>query len=56
MEGETGNTESINDEVHSWNIQRDQVEGGSGGIRSIIDEAHSSDMQRDQTESEKRFT
>ena len=40
MEGETGNTRSINDELHSWNIQVDQVEGGSGVTRTIIDELH----------------
>ena len=45
MEGETGNTRSINDELHSWNIQGDQVEGGSGVTRSIIDELHCSDME-----------
>ena len=47
MEGETGNSRSINDELHSWNIQGDQVEGGSGVTRSIIDEPHSWDIQRD---------
>ena len=47
MEGETGNTRSINDEAHSCNIQLDQVEGGSGVTRSILDELHSWDMQRD---------
>ena len=41
MEGETGNTRSINNELHSCNIQGDQVEGGSGATRSIIDELHS---------------
>ena len=45
MEGETGNSRSINDELHSWNIQGDQVEGGSGVTRSIIDELHCSDME-----------
>ena len=44
MEGETGNTRSINDEIHSCNIQGDQVEGGSGVTRSIIDELPSSDL------------
>ena len=47
MEGETGNTRSNNDELHSGNIQGDPVEGGSGVTRNIIDELHSSDMQRD---------
>ena len=27
MEGETGNTRSFNDELHSWYIQGDQMEG-----------------------------
>ena len=47
MEYETGNTRSINDEVHSCKIQGDQVEGGSGVTRSILDELHSSDIQGD---------
>ena len=47
MEGESGVTRTIIDEVHSWDIQRDQVEGGSGVTRSIIDQLHSSDLQRD---------
>ena len=38
MEGETGNTRSINDELHSWNIQGDQMEGASGVTQGIIDE------------------
>ena len=41
MEGETGNSRSINDELHSWNIQRDQMEGESGVTRCIMDELHS---------------
>ena len=45
MEGETGNTRSIYDELRSCNIQGDQVEGGSGGTRNIIDELHSWDIQ-----------
>ena len=44
MEGETGNTRSINDELHSWNIQGDQIEGESSVTRSIIDQHHSSDI------------
>ena len=40
MEGETGNTRSMNDELHSWIIQGDQVESGSGVTGSIIDEVH----------------
>ena len=30
MEGESGVTQSIIDELHSWEIQEDQVEGESG--------------------------
>ena len=41
MEGESGVTRSLIDEVHSWDIQRDQMEGESGVSRSVIDEIHS---------------
>ena len=44
MEGESGVTRSIIDELHSSDIQGDQMEGESGVTRSIIDELHSSDM------------
>ena len=44
MEAERGVTRSIIDELHYWNIQRDQREGESGVTRSIIDELHSSDI------------
>ena len=37
MEGEGGVTGSIIDELHSWYIQRDQMEGESRITRSIID-------------------
>ena len=37
MEGESCVTRSIIDEVHSWDIQRDEMEGESGVTRSIID-------------------
>ena len=30
MEGECGDTRSIIDELHSWDIERGQVEGESG--------------------------
>ena len=49
MEGESAVTRSINDEYHSWDIQRDQMEGESGVTRSIIDELHSSDIHGYQT-------
>ena len=43
---------SIIDELHSSDIQRDQMEDASGGTRSIIDELHSSDIEGDQMEGE----
>ena len=47
MEGESGVTRSIIDELHSSDIQGDQMEGENGVTRSIIDELHSSDIQGD---------
>ena len=47
MEGESGVTRSIIDELHSSDIQGDQMEGESGLTRSILDEIHSSDIQGD---------
>ena len=44
MEGESGVTRSIIDELHSWDIQGDQMEGESGVTQTIIDELQSSDM------------
>ena len=41
MEGEGGVTLSIVDELHSWDIQRDQMEGETCVTRSIIHELHS---------------
>ena len=41
MEGESGVTRSIIEELQSWDIQRVQMEGQSGITRSIIDELHS---------------
>ena len=41
MEGESGVTRSIIDELHSSYIQEDQKEGESSVTRSIIDELHS---------------
>ena len=43
MEGEKGVNRSIVDELHSPDIQRDQMQDESGVTRSIIDEIHSSD-------------
>ena len=47
MEGESGVTRSIINELHSSDIQGDQMEGEIGVTRSIIDELHSSDIQGD---------
>ena len=52
MEGESGVTRSIIDELQSWNIQVDKTEGKSGVTRGIIDDLHSSDIQGDQMEGE----
>ena len=38
MEGESGVTRSIIDELNSSDIQGDEMEGESGVTRSIIDE------------------
>ena len=47
MDGESGVTRNIMDELHSSEIQGDQMKGESGATRRIIDELHSSDIQRD---------
>ena len=44
MEGESCITRSIIDELHSSDIQRDQMEGKGGVTRRIIDELHSLEM------------
>ena len=44
MEGASGVTRSIVDELHSSDIQGDQMEGEGGFTPSIIDELHSSDI------------
>ena len=41
MEGESGVTRSIIDDLHSSDIQGDQMDGESGATQSIIDELHS---------------
>ena len=41
MESEGGVTRSVIDELHSWDIEGDQMEGQSSVTRSIIDELHS---------------
>ena len=45
MEGESGITGSIIDELLYSDIQGDQMEGETGLRRSIIDELHSSHIQ-----------
>ena len=44
MEGESGVTRSIIDEIHFWDIQGDQMEGESGVTPGIIDEVPSCDI------------
>ena len=45
MEGESGVTRGIIDELHSPGIHRDQMEDESGPTPSIIDELHSWEIQ-----------
>ena len=45
MEGESGVTRSILDELHSWEIERYKMVGESGVTQSIIDELLSLDIQ-----------
>ena len=45
MEGESGVTRSIIDELHLSGIQGDQMDCESGVTGSIIDELNSSDIQ-----------
>ena len=52
MEGESDVTQSVIDELHSWDMQGNQMEGGSGLTRSIIEELHSWGIQGDQMEGE----
>ena len=44
MEGESGSTRSILDELHSWDIKGVQIEGEGVVTQSIIDELHSADL------------
>ena len=44
MEGENGVTRIIMDDLHSSDIQRDQMEDECGVTESILDELLSSDM------------
>ena len=50
MVGESGVTPIIIDQLHSLDIQEDQMEGESGVTRNMIDELNSSDIQRDLNE------
>ena len=53
MKVESGVIRNIIDELHSWDIQGDQMEDESNGVtRSIIDELNSWDVQGDQMEGE----
>ena len=45
MEGESGVTRSIIDELLSSDIQGDQISGESGVTRNITDDLPSSDIQ-----------
>ena len=45
MEGESGVTRRIIDELHFGEIEGDQMEGEAGATRSIIDELHSLNIQ-----------
>ena len=53
MEGESGVTRRIIDEVPSSDIQGDQMQIESGVTRSTIAELHSWDVQREQIGSQK---
>ena len=47
MEGESGVTRSILDELHSSDIEGEQMEAESGVTRSIIHDLRSSNIQLD---------
>ena len=54
MEGESDVTRSIFDDLHSSDIQGDQMEGESFVTRSMIDEYRSWYIQADQMEGESK--
>ena len=56
MEGESGSTRSIIDELHSSGIQGDHIDGESDDSQSIIDSLYSSDIEGDQGEGESGVT
>ena len=53
MYGERGVSPSIIHELHSWDIQGNEMEGASDVTRSIIGEFHSLDIQGDPMEGER---
>ena len=53
MEVESGVTRSILEELHSLDIQEDQIECRRAFTRNITDEIHSRDIQVDQPEGER---
>ena len=56
MKGESGVIWSIIDELHSWDIEGDEMEVNRGVTPNIVDELHSWDIQGDQTEDESCVT
>ena len=44
MEGESGVTQSIIDELHSWDIEGNQMKGKCDVTGNMIDALHSSDI------------
>ena len=44
MEGESGVTRSLIDELECWDTKGDQTEGKKGVCRDIVDELHASDI------------
>ena len=56
MDGESGVTQSIIDELRCSDTEQDQTESESGVTRSVIDALHSSDIQRDQMKGENGVT
>ena len=43
MESESCVTRNLIDELHSWDVEEDQMEREGGATRSIIDQLHSAD-------------
>ena len=56
MDGKSGVTRSIIEELHSSDMQRDHVECENGVTGTIVDELHSSDIQGNQMEGESGVT